>query len=1658
VFIALRRNILKAGRKILPYRIWVARIKKLTAIFLILCLPQIGWSADAIQMVDGRFQPVTDPFAEESQPSAVTGDKNLDLSDFLQIISPLSAPTITQAVTTPEIPVASVFFDGSGDYLSIADHADFNLSGGVWTIDGWFRLSSLSTIQSVYAQQNDANNMFRILVSTTGALQVQVMEDNNPVVSYATVGGTIQANSWYHFAVVEEGDSWKTYVNGVLVRSITDTDRALDYTSAVRISGYESGQRQLTGWVDKIRVIQGAARWSANFDPLYDYAGGPGYQVLVGADSQGAIRNFGSSSHAVQVTGDTHADAGQVPVQPDVAPPALVGAVQVNSLTHTGVRIEWETHELTNAQIEYGLTSSYDQQTSVSDEAPRTLLHAFDLTGLISETTYHYRIRSQDASGNWFISEDMIFTTLPVPDTTPPVLSVIAENSIAHNEAMIQWATDEPSDSQIEYGLTVDYGSVTPVSDTVPMVLSHAVTLTGLQPGTTYHYRVKSKDAAGNWVVSEDRTFTTFYPPHATIDVFTAGELTRVLSLALPGQTVRLNAGIYQGHFVLPVGVNLIGVNSDTVVVHGNFEAGKHVIRAMGNNLIEGLTVTGSAAYSGSPSSAIRIEGNEVWIRGNIIRNNRGYGLYAWAGGIRVEGNLIQNCNVGIQLPKDSNKIRFNTLIDNNIGINVLSGEKPVIEYNIITGSTFCAIYEFSWGHYRNGQPSRGYAIVENNTFFNNAWHATAYGPSIPPAVEILTLGNLNQDPLFVNAGEGNYAVQPGSSSYGRGGVLPAAFYAAQSRGDSLGFDYEVNPIFSETVLTGYRINYTVGFFEEFYLDGTSLTDQVPPAGTITINNQTAYTDSTALSLSLSATDGNSGVADMRFSTDGGVTWTEWEAYAPQRNVQIAGAQDGAVLGVRVQFRDRAANVSEFSDTIILDTAAPSGTLGLSGGQNHTASAQINLALTVADGATAPGDIQMAFSLDGGVTFGAFETFNAVKQVSLQGADGVKTVTVRYRDAVGHEADVSFAVTLDRVAPSGNVVINGGAATATNANVTLQLSASDLWTAQNQIMMAFSTDGGTTFSTFEAFNASKALTLPSPDGLKTVIVRYRDRAGNTADFSDTINLDTRPLILNNQNVSGYRDVRRTMTLGPEVANNSNAVTYTYTASSNLLSNGTFVKVRNQLTYVPNSTFTGTGTIQVTGNCTGCSPVQSTITLTIAAPVMDTPNDPSRYLQYQFGRVDALRAWNLSEGVGVTVAVIDLGVQLTHPDLNDNLYVNPDEIAGDGIDNDNNGYVDDIHGWDFENNNGNVADDFADPDARGHGTHVTGIIGAELNNSAYGAGIAPGVKIMPMQFVDEESTDIDLVFQNVARSIDYAVANGARVINLSIGWLTSDLSSWVVTQLQNSINAAAAAGVIVVASSGNEYSDANLVTPAGMANVITVSATDANDFMAYVSGFGYFSNYNVDFAAPGEEVYSTFTDSSFLPLNGTSMASPVVAAVAALILAQSPTATYADVFRRLKFSAKDLYPNGWDSNTGWGRVNAFKALSYDYYDNGTVKTQWLESPNEFGWNRLNFDSTGYMTGGSYVSMAGLMGAGVNIVSQFAASSSSTNTVLASASSHSGSLANPIPLKNFTSFQPVFRTGVSFFWGSSSYVGAEVIDRVLGRLRTAKKKVPFSAMKF
>jgi len=332
------------------------------------------------------------------------------------------------------------------------------------------------------------------------------------------------------------------------------------------------------------------------------------------------------------------------------------------------------------------------------------------------------------------------------------------------------------------------------------------------------------------------------------------------------------------------------------------------------------------------------------------------------------------------------------------------------------------------------------------------------------------------------------------------------------------------------------------------------------------------------------------------------------------------------------------------------------------------------------------------------------------------------------------------------------------------------------------------------------------------------------------------------------------------------------------------------------------------------------------------------NDPQLARQWAVPKIKAEQGWGtLGKTSPVIMAVLDTGIDVNHPDLKNKLVpgmnaVNPLKSARD---------------------------------SEGHGTHVAGIAGAALNNGVGVAGVAgiTGVKIMPVKVFDEGGGSDT----TISDGLIWAVDHGARVINMSFG------SFYQSEVLNEAINYAYDKGVILVAAAGN-WASQEVSYPAGLAKVIAVSATGKDGKLAEFSSFGP----QIDVSAPGDKIYSTYWDpykgSTYSELSGTSMASPMVAGLAALLLAKNPKLTGEDVRQIIEVSAADLGDPGWDPRYGHGQIDVHKALttSLAKYDdaNGTMEKavnlkngfagrEKINTGNDVDWYKINLSGNAHL---------------------------------------------------------------------------------------------------
>jgi type VII secretion-associated serine protease mycosin len=316
------------------------------------------------------------------------------------------------------------------------------------------------------------------------------------------------------------------------------------------------------------------------------------------------------------------------------------------------------------------------------------------------------------------------------------------------------------------------------------------------------------------------------------------------------------------------------------------------------------------------------------------------------------------------------------------------------------------------------------------------------------------------------------------------------------------------------------------------------------------------------------------------------------------------------------------------------------------------------------------------------------------------------------------------------------------------------------------------------------------------------------------------------------------------------------------------------------------------------------PLQSrqavTQTYTLYLPIVgynacSSPFSYNESLRYNLTIIQAADAWQKScyQGQGVTVAVVDTGIDLDHPDLQARL----------------------VSGKTFVDGTSSADDDY------GHGTHVAGIVAAVANNGGV-IGVAPEANLMPVKVLDSSGSGS---LYDVAQGIEWAADHGADIINLSLGTVYDSYT------VEDAVDYAYDKGALVVAAGGNcggstyyyngcDYQNQTFY-PGAYGHAMSVAATDSSDARASSSNQGSY----IEIAAPGSSVYSTYYGGGYAYMSGTSMATPHVSGLAALIWSQHPTWTNKQVRARIRATAVDLGASGWDQSFGYGRIDAAAAM-------------------------------------------------------------------------------------------------------------------------------------
>lgn len=281
------------------------------------------------------------------------------------------------------------------------------------------------------------------------------------------------------------------------------------------------------------------------------------------------------------------------------------------------------------------------------------------------------------------------------------------------------------------------------------------------------------------------------------------------------------------------------------------------------------------------------------------------------------------------------------------------------------------------------------------------------------------------------------------------------------------------------------------------------------------------------------------------------------------------------------------------------------------------------------------------------------------------------------------------------------------------------------------------------------------------------------------------------------------------------------------------------------------------------------------------------------------------AWDWTRGSTQPIAFVDTGVDLTHPDLINKLWQNPAETPGNDLDDDGNGYIDDVTGWNFVNNNNQPHSTST------HGSHVAGIAAADTNNGQGVAGVSWQARIMPLRALADNNTG---TITNTAAAIIYAADNGARIINLSLG------TTMPSNTLAQAVSYAQSKGCLLIASAGNDGFP-SIEYPAALPGVMAVGASTPSDARWSNSNYGP----EIDVVAPGVQIFSTARYQDYALLDGTSMSTAFVSGLADLIWSLQPAWTADEVAHTIASTAHDIAAPGWDAYTGWGRIDAYRAV-------------------------------------------------------------------------------------------------------------------------------------
>ncbi len=371
--------------------------------------------------------------------------------------------------------------------------------------------SEPATSQVAYDTSSHSDPGWTSIAQLTAAYGANSPKDSDLVTSHGIMLGGLLSNTTYYYRVMSEdssgneawsdegtftteADATAPVISNVTATDISDTEATITWdTDEAATSQVEYGTTSASHGDYDTTTAEDASLVTSHMLVITGLTPGTTYYYRAISRDSAVPANEAVSGEASFTT------------EADTTAP-VISNIAFSNVTSDSAIVTWSTNEPADSQVEYGLDTGYGTTTPL--DTVLVTNHAVSLTGLATDTTYHLRVISSDAAGNSAVSEDQTLTT--AADTTPPVITVLPASGVTETTATINWNTNEPATSQVEYGPTVAYGSTTPLDTS--LVTNHSVVITGLTPGTTYHYRVISRDAATptpNQAESEDHEFTT---------------------------------------------------------------------------------------------------------------------------------------------------------------------------------------------------------------------------------------------------------------------------------------------------------------------------------------------------------------------------------------------------------------------------------------------------------------------------------------------------------------------------------------------------------------------------------------------------------------------------------------------------------------------------------------------------------------------------------------------------------------------------------------------------------------------------------------------------------------------------------------------------------------------------------------------------------------------------------------------------------------------------------------------------------------------------------------------------------------------------------------------------------------------------------------------